>query len=56
MKIEILIRDEQPVNERYVRAPISMEAMRIMTVEERLTALYEQFLRVYYEMTGEAFE
>jgi hypothetical protein len=55
MIVEIVIRDQRPPNTGYVKAPISMEAMEAMTVEERKDALYDSFLRAYYELTGKAF-
>lgn len=55
MKIEIVIRDEQRVNERFIKAPISMEALQALTVEEQKNALHDAFLRAYYEMTGQTF-
>lgn len=50
MRIEIIIRDEQPPDERYVRASISLESLQAMGVEERKEVLYDHFLRAYYEM------
>ncbi len=53
MRIEIVVRDENPVNERFTRTALSLEAVSAMSKDVLKDHLLTTLEFTYHEMTGE---